>query len=265
MSEGTGHVVSRGGVDITVRDHEGTGATVVLLHGGGRAMDDWRRVTPLLTAAGLRVVTVDLRGHGASGAALWSWPDAIDDLAAVIDHLGLDDPAVVGHSLGGIVAALWATRCPRCPLAVNLDGHTNPTGPFDLDTGAARAAEQTMRGFLDAEVRRAGDPALARLVAELGALDLFATYRATRCPLVVVQSAGLDLEEMLPPEVATVFAAYRRGFARELAAVAAVTPLLTVVDVATGHDVHLEAPGRVADLILERLSPVGAGSRPADR
>ncbi|MCO5997017.1 alpha/beta fold hydrolase [Actinoallomurus rhizosphaericola] len=265
MSEGTKHMVSRAGVDIAVRDHGGRGATVVLLHGGGRDMDDWRRVTPLLAEAGLRVVTADLRGHGASGPALWSWPDAIDDLAAVIDRLGLGEPAVAGHSLGGIVAALWATRRPRCPLAVNVDGHTNPTGPFDLDAGAARAAEQTMRGFLEEEVRRAGDPALTRLVAELGALDLFATYRAARCPLVVVQSEGSDLEELLPPQVATAFAAYRRGFARELAAVAAATPLLSVLHVATGHDVHLEAPERVAGLILERLVPAGAGYRPADR
>jgi pimeloyl-ACP methyl ester carboxylesterase len=259
------HVVSRGGVDIAVRDHGGEGDAVVLLHGGGRSMDDWRLVTPLLAEAGVRAVTVDLRGHGRSGPALWSWQDALGDLAAVIDHLRLDQPAVVGHSLGGIVAALWATRHPRCPLTVNLDGHTNPTGPFDLDPEAARAAEETMRDFLDEEVRRAGDPALARLVAELGDLDLFATYRAARCPLVVVQSAALGLEELLPPEVATAFGAYHRGFARELAAVAAATPLLSVVDVPTGHDVHLEAPGQVADLILRRPRPAGNGSRAADR
>ncbi|MCO6004170.1 alpha/beta hydrolase [Actinoallomurus purpureus] len=249
------HVVSSGGVDIAVRDHGGGGDAVVLLHGGGRTMDDWRLVTPLLADAGVRAVTVDLRGHGRSGPALWSWQDAIDDLAAVIDHLGLDRPALVGHSLGGIVAAVWAARHPECPLAVNLDGHTNPTGPFDLDPDATQAAEQTMREFLDAEVRRAADPALARLVAELGALDLLATYRATRCPLVVVQSTGLGTEEMLPPEVREAFEAYRRGFARELAEVAATTPLLSVVDVATDHYVQLEAPGPVADLILRRLSP----------
>lgn len=265
MTEATKHVVSREGVGLAVRDHGGTGATVVLLHGGGRTMDDWRPVTPRLAAAGLRVVTADLRGHGASSPALWSWPDAIADLTAVIDHLGLSEPAVAGHSLGGIVAALWATRRPRCPLAVNLDGHTNPTGPFDLDADAARAAGRTMRDFLEEEVRRAGDPALARLVAELGSLDLFATYRAARCPLFVVQSEGTDLEELLPPEVAAAFAAYRRGFARELAAVADATPLLSVVDVPTGHDVHLQAPDRVAGLILDRLAPGRGGYRPASR
>ncbi|MEV5830074.1 alpha/beta hydrolase [Spirillospora sp. NPDC052242] len=249
------HVVPSGGVGLAVRDHGGDGPAVVLLHGGGRTMDDWRLVAPRLTGAGLRVVTADLRGHGASAPAPWSWPDALADLAAVIDDRGLDRPAVVGHSLGGIVAALWAARHPECPLAVNLDGHTNPTGPFDLEPDAARAAERTMRTFLDAEVRRSGDPALARLVAELGALDLFAAYRAARCPLVVVASTGTGMDALLPPDVAEVFPAYRRGFARDLAAAAAATPLLSTVDVPTDHDVHLEAPEMVAALILERLLP----------
>ncbi|MBE1537996.1 alpha/beta fold hydrolase [Actinomadura algeriensis] len=249
------HVVPSGGVDLAVRDHGGDGPAIVLLHGGGRTMDDWRLVVPRLLATGLRVVTADLRGHGASAPALWAWTDTLDDLAAVIDHRGLDRPAVVGHSLGGIIAALWAARHSECPLAVNLDGHTNPTGPFDLEPAAARAAEATMRGFLDAEVRRSGDPAAARLIEELGALDLLATYRAARCPLIVVASTGTGVEELLPPEVADVFRAYRRGFARELAAAEASTPPLSVVDVPTGHDVHLEAPDRVADLILERLLP----------
>jgi hypothetical protein len=52
--------------------------------------------------------------------------------------------------------------------------------------------------------------------------------------------------------VAEVFAAYQRGFARALNAVAAETPLLRLVDVPTGHDVHLEAPDTVVRLILGR-------------
>ena len=200
------------------------------------------------------MVAVDLRGHGRSGPGPWSWPAALDDVAAVVERLGLDRPALVGHSLGGLVAAVWATRHPECPLAVNLDGHTNPTGPFaGLGPEAERAARATMRRFLDASVEQAGDPALAGLVAELDALDLFAVYRSVRCPLLVVSSTGDDLRELLPPEVAAAFDAYLRGFAAELAAAAAATPLLSLVDLPTGHDVHLEAPDDVVRLVLDRL------------
>jgi hypothetical protein len=54
------------------------------------------------------------------------------------------------------VAAVWATRHPECPLAVNLDGHTDPTGPFEgVD---AEAARRTMRGFLNCRRSRPGIP-----------------------------------------------------------------------------------------------------------
>jgi pimeloyl-ACP methyl ester carboxylesterase len=249
ISEST---VSSHGLDIAVRDHGGNGRAVVLLHGGGRTMDDWRAVAPKLSEAGLRVVAADLRGHGRSGPGLWSWDAAIDDLTQVIAQRGLEDPAIVGHSLGGMVAAVWAARHPECPLAVNLDGHTNPTGPFE---GAdPEAARRTMREFLDASLQSAGDPALTRLIEEFDALDLLGTYAATRCRLVVVSTTGTGMEQLLPPEVAGAFAAYRRGFARALATVAATTPLLTLLDLATDHDVHLEAPDDVARLILDRLT-----------
>jgi pimeloyl-ACP methyl ester carboxylesterase len=248
ISEST---VSSHGIDIAVRDHGGNGRAVVLLHGGGRTMDDWREVAPRLSDAGLRVVTADLRGHGRSGPAPWSWDGALDDLAAVVAERRLDGPAIVGHSLGGMVAAVWAARHPECPLAVNLDGHTNPTGPFEgVDPEAAR---RTMRGFLDASLEQAADPALNRLIEEFDALDLLGTYAATRCPLVVVSTTASDIEELLPPEVAAAFAAYRRGFGRALADVAATTPLLTLIDLATGHDLPREAVGEVVRLILDRV------------
>ena len=248
ISEST---VSSHGIDIAVRDHGGNGRAVVLLHGGGRTMDDWREVAPRLSDAGLRVVTADLRGHGRSGPGLWSWDGAIDDLTAVIARTRLENPAIVGHSLGGMVAAVWAARHPECPLAVNLDGHTNPTGPFEgTDPEASR---RTMRAFLAASLRSAADPALTRLIEEFDALDLLGTYAAARCPLVVVSTTGAGIEQLLPAEVAEAFAAYRRGFARALAGVAATTPLLTLADFATGHDVHLEAPGDVVRLILDRV------------
>ncbi|WP_188195478.1 alpha/beta fold hydrolase [Nonomuraea sp. SYSU D8015] len=212
---------------------------ILLLPGGGRTSRDWTRAMPFLQAAGLRTVAVDLPEMGT-----WSWPGALAAVAAAIEEHGMDRPAVAGHSLGGLVAALWATEHPECPLAVNLDGHTNPTGPYEgIDPVEG---ERIMRDFLTAE---ATDPAVAHLVAEMDVLDLFATYRAARCPLLVVSSTATDLEELLPPDVAEVFTAYRRGFARELAATAAATPLLTLADLPTGHYVHMESPEEVARLI----------------
>lgn len=59
------------------------------------------------------VVSVDLRGHGRSGAAAdgsYAIEDFADDLAEVWSHAGLSDPVVVGHSMGGLVALECAAR-----------------------------------------------------------------------------------------------------------------------------------------------------------
>jgi alpha-beta hydrolase superfamily lysophospholipase len=56
------HTLMSGNVELGVRDHGGSGDAVVMLHGKGRTMEDWRLVVPPLAQAGLRVVTADLRG-----------------------------------------------------------------------------------------------------------------------------------------------------------------------------------------------------------
>src|SRR5262249_55172927 len=129
------HVVQGAGPRIFVRDHGGAGADVLLLPGGARTLDDWEPVVPLLLDAGLRVVAMDLRGHGGSEFAPWSWSAVVDDVAAVVEHMSLRRPAVVGHSLGGMVATVWAAMCnsEECPLAVNVDGHGNAKGPQDYE------------------------------------------------------------------------------------------------------------------------------------
>jgi pimeloyl-ACP methyl ester carboxylesterase len=117
-----------GPVDIAVRDHGGDGTPVVLVHGAGGNLEHWAAFAPLL-AERHRVIAFDLRGHGRSGDAPWTWDGALDDLAAVISALELDRPAVVGASLGGMVAALWGAAHPECPAVVNLDGHPVPGTP----------------------------------------------------------------------------------------------------------------------------------------
>ncbi|GCE29645.1 hypothetical protein KDA_51290 [Dictyobacter alpinus] len=48
----------------------------------------------------------------------------MNDLEAVIAHVGLDNPFVIGHSLGGLVATLYGARHPDCRGVVNLETPT---------------------------------------------------------------------------------------------------------------------------------------------
>ncbi|MFI6045494.1 alpha/beta fold hydrolase [Nocardia sp. NPDC051321] len=89
------------------------GPLVVFLHGGGQTRHSWKQTGAKLGAAGMRVVTLDARGHGDSA---WSEDGdyrrdtMVRDLLLVLEQLGA--PAVVvGASMGGITGLL-ATVAP---------------------------------------------------------------------------------------------------------------------------------------------------------
>ena len=91
----------------------GDGPPVVLLHGAGEFAASWMRVIPELVAAH-RVIVPDLPGHGASevsGEPL-DIPGVLAWLGELIERTCLSPPALVGHLLGGAVAARFAIEHP---------------------------------------------------------------------------------------------------------------------------------------------------------
>jgi pimeloyl-ACP methyl ester carboxylesterase len=92
----------------------GTGRPLVLLHGGLGSGEMFGPILPTL-AEHHQVIAVDLQGHGRTADI--DRPIDIrlmaDDIAALIDHLGLEKPDVVGYSLGGGVALLTAVKYPE--------------------------------------------------------------------------------------------------------------------------------------------------------
>jgi pimeloyl-ACP methyl ester carboxylesterase len=148
--------VESAGVRLAARDFGGTGRPVVLLHGLGRTLIDWSVIAPLLTSK-MRTIAFDLRGHGQSGDGRWTWDEALADIEAVINHLSLGTATVAGHSLGGMLAVIWANSHPGTPV-VNLDGH-----------GRRRLSQYAGIGEDDAR-RRVGE-AEQRVKASLEALS----------------------------------------------------------------------------------------------
>ena len=113
---------------------EGAGAPVLLLHGSSIAVDSWltwfRSFGPL--ARSRRVIAYDQVGFGRSQVpADRVYLDRLrrtEHAQAVMDHLGLDDVTVVGHSEGGFIATRLAITNPGRvrKLVIVTSGGTAP-------------------------------------------------------------------------------------------------------------------------------------------
>ena len=87
---------------------------LVLVHGGLDHCRNWDAIARALQAR-FHVVAPDLRGHGDSDWARgssYSLADHVYDLSRLIRHAGLQDPALAGHSMGGMVSLAYAGTYP---------------------------------------------------------------------------------------------------------------------------------------------------------
>ena len=93
----------------------GTGAPVVFLHGLGASLYTWRYTLQPIMHAGFRVIAFDNRGFGDSDKPPTGYRNAdYERLAiALLDSLHVQDAVLVGHSMGGAVAAEVAIRDPQ--------------------------------------------------------------------------------------------------------------------------------------------------------
>lgn len=264
------------GLDLAVRDYGGSGPPILLIHGAGQTLADWSAMATHLTERH-RVVAMDLRNHGRSGSGPWTWDAALGDVAAVVDHFRLERPAVVGHSLGGMLAAIYGERVADCRAAVNLDGHGlgTPDQYPGLDPHVVRERQQQIIDAalapLAAEMGRTADGGLvaieegilvsrpsadswSEILTKVRELDLVALYRRVRCPLLIYRTELLtdpvpNEEESPEPWMGEMTAAYRKGLRRDLANLEVEHQHVTVQTVDATHMLILELPGRLAEEI----------------
>lgn len=91
----------------------GEGRPLVILHGLFGSLDNWRGLTKQLATVA-QVIAVDLRNHGRSPhSSEQTYELMADDLAELIDELTLGQIDIIGHSVGGKVAMVFAQRYPE--------------------------------------------------------------------------------------------------------------------------------------------------------
>jgi len=106
-------VTTKDGVDIFYKDWGPRDAQVLFFHHGWPlSSDDWDAQLLFFLNEGFRVVAHDRRGHGRS-SQVWDGHDMdhyADDVAAVVQHLGINNAIHIGHSTGGGEVAHYIAR-----------------------------------------------------------------------------------------------------------------------------------------------------------
>ena len=111
--EPTAFEVRREGV--TLRGETlGDGPSIVLLHGLSATRRNVVQGSSHLAKRGYRLIAYDARGHGASsGASSYTYPDLVEDLEAVLEHLRVERAALVGSSMGAATGMAFALEQPE--------------------------------------------------------------------------------------------------------------------------------------------------------
>jgi pimeloyl-ACP methyl ester carboxylesterase len=128
--------VSLDGLRLHSREWGTSAAPAVLLLHGGSAHAHWWDFFAAAIADRYHAIALDLRGHGDSDHAVppaYRLDDYAQDLAAFTEARGLERFDLIGHSLGGMVAAVYAAQSPeRVRSLVSVDS------PLAITPGSAR-------------------------------------------------------------------------------------------------------------------------------
>jgi pimeloyl-ACP methyl ester carboxylesterase len=207
-TQGNGRYVEVNGVNLYVAS-QGAGRPMVLLHGGLGSGEMFGPVLGLL-AERHQVIAVDLQGHGRTADIDRPLDVRLmaDDIGALIDHLGLEGPDLVGYSLGGWVALHTAARYPAkvgrlVAASANLrpDAIYPPMRAQQAQVNAAAApllTDTPMYQLYQRVAPRPGDfPRLLDKVGEAMASDFDFTseVRGLQVPTLIVAADA----DMAPP------------------------------------------------------------------
>lgn len=134
--------VKTNGLNMAVYE-QGQGTPVVFCHGFPELAYSWRHQIPAVAAAGFHAVAPDQRGYGNTGGPkgqenipLYDMEHLTDDLAGMLDALGIDKAIFCGHDWGGIVVWQMALRHPdRVAGVIGVNTPYMPRGNFDPIAG----------------------------------------------------------------------------------------------------------------------------------
>jgi 3-oxoadipate enol-lactonase len=249
-------------VAIDVESSGSSGPDLLLVHGLGGSRRTWDRVVPLL-AAKARVHVPELRGCGNSerGSGVWTLERAATDLEEVVRALGIGKVIAVGHSLGGVlVEDLLARRSDVLDGAV-LISTSSRVGEKATDNWLRIADSVEARGLSDSPAAQARGYSEAFVEAHPEIVREFGTISAATDRHVYAQQARAasryDYTDALAEAPCPVLVL--QGLADRLTPPGGSVLLQRALPPGTrlemlegaGHNIPIEMPERLAELVLE--------------
>jgi pimeloyl-ACP methyl ester carboxylesterase len=120
-------------------EHAADQPSVVFIHGSGMDHTVWLMPARHFARLGYNVVALDLPGHGGSeGPALTSIEAMSDWVSELLGALEVTQAAVVGHSMGSLIALDFAARYPANTRSLALLGTSTPMAVSDVLLDAAK-------------------------------------------------------------------------------------------------------------------------------
>lgn len=241
------------------------GRPVLALHGVTGHGARWRVLAHALP--GVRLIAVDLRGHGRSPwTPPWRIEQHVADALAVLDALGLPRAAVAGHSFGGAIAVHLARTAPQrverlvlLDPAIGLDAHDM------LETAESARNDESYPGLAAARADRAqrwegiaDDLVDAELADHLVPDGDRLRYRYSQAAAVVAWSE-MARPALTPPAgtPTLLLPAAKADFVDPAwveACRAELGDALTVAEIDAGHMLYLERTAEVAELVRPFLA-----------
>lgn len=256
------------------------GRPLLLVHGFTGGKEDFGDHLDRLAGDGWHAVAPDLRGHGSSPApaAGYGFGDLAADVLGVADDRGWDRFALLGHSMGGMVAQHVALTAPSRLTALVLLGTTH--GAVAIDPALAALAVEVvssegMTGLLAAQKALGGGPfaseAATRLRERRPEWEAYADRRLLAAsPDMYVEAVGmmlaaasqLDALSGLAVPTLVMVGEQDRTFlpgSRDLAATIPGARLVVVSG--AGHSPHVEEPDVWYESLMAFLHSTAEGDR----
>ncbi|MBD2752723.1 alpha/beta fold hydrolase [Spirosoma validum] len=245
-----------------------TGPSIVILHGVFGSSDNWLTISKSIAAKGYRVFALDQRNHGQSPRGdEHDYVGMANDLHEfLIDHQ-LDDPILVGHSMGGKAVMQYAMLYPgtyQKLVVVDIAPKFYPVHHAELVRGMKAIDLATIKSRTDA------DAALSRFepILTVRQFLLKNLYRneqgefAWRLNLPVIEQElhGIG-EELTNPRVITEPTLFMRGsespyiLDEDIPTIKRIFPNVEIETIqGAGHWVQAEKPAEFVDVLIKFLS-----------